>query len=761
MRLPSAVLLICVPSVPVLAAAQDAGIEHQPVSCLVAGRFPRLSACVPEPDGVANARVYFRAEGTGTWYHVIMSREAGCFSAALPKPKRDLLGRHVEYYVEADHRRLGSPRTAEYRAVVVPDEGACTGFVAKLAKAAPKAVFPALPAGFAAGGAASVGTAAIVGAGAAAAGGAAVAVGAAGGGDDGPPSTTAPPATEPTDSTIRPTTTTRPDSPTLALECSATPDSGPLPLTVRFDAGAVGVSVSPSFVWDFGDGSGATGSQVQHVYSAAGRYTATVTGTAGNATGTCARQVAAAVAPVATGRLSVKIGGGGSGSVSSSPSGLDCRAACSAPFPLDSEVALKASPQADSRFTGWSGACTTAGSVNGGGGECSVKITGDVAVEAEFERVLVPAQAFQLTVTREGTSGTVVRSSPPGIECGGDCDEKYPAGTRVSLGLVGVSAADFKEWAGDCSDSGPCSFVMDRDRNVTARFSGPPAPTTTTTTTTTMPPLVPLSVALAGQGNGRVTGAGINCPGTCAAGQAAGSTVTIQAQAGASSVFSGWQGDCFGQSANCTLTMSSARTARAVFDALYRLDVSIQGTGRVQSDSLINCPPTCTETRVDGAVVTLLAQTVAGGGAFQGWGGACAAMGTEQSCEVKMDRHQAVSARFDGISVPVRPAGSAWRSILDAPGARGTVRVGAQSFAVEPGERLFEHPPAEETVVEALVTAGRGGTWRFEAADAGAVEPGSLRVIAGEALSIGPASIAFRIGRDARVVFAYRTRSRP
>ena len=287
--------------------AQASGIEHQPVSCLVAGKFPRMSACVPEPEGVANARVYFRAEGTGTWYHVIMSRDAACFSASLPKPKRDLLGRHVEYYVEADHRRLGSPRTPEYQALVVPAEGSCQGFVAKLAKAAPSAVFPALPAGFAAGGA-SVGTAAIVGAGAAVAGGAA-AVGAASGGEEPAPSSTAAADADGSDHPPRgPRRRRSRRAPsTLALECSAAPDSGPLPLTVRFDVGATGVSVNPSFVWDFGDGTTATGSPAQHVYRDAGRFTATVTGSAGTATGSCARVISAAVA---TGRDRLPLGQG-------------------------------------------------------------------------------------------------------------------------------------------------------------------------------------------------------------------------------------------------------------------------------------------------------------------------------------------------------------------------------------------------------------------------------------------------------------------
>jgi len=274
-----------------------------------------------------------------------------------------------------------------------------------------------------------------------------------------------------------------------------------------------------------------------------------------------------------------------------------------------------------------------------------------------------------------------------------------------------------------------------------------------------MPASVALTVQLGGSGTGTVTGAGINCPGTCTAGQAAGSIVTIHAQAGASSVFSGWTGDCAGQSDNCTLTMSGARTARARFDALFRLDVTIQGTGRVRSDSLINCPGVCSETRVDGAVITLLAQ-ITTGGAFQGWEGPCTSDATPETCQVTMTQNRAVKAKFGGV-IPLTTPAVAWRTVLDAPGARGTVRTGALAFAVEPGERLLELPAAAETIVEAVVAGGRTGTWRFEATDAGAVEPGSLRVIAGDALSIGPASIAFRIGRDTRVVFAFRARARP
>lgn len=60
---------------------------------------------------------------------------------------------------------------------------------------------------------------------------------------------------------------------------TATPSSGPPPLSVNFDATA---STDPygsivAYTWNFGDGSSATGKTASHTYTAAARYTATLT----------------------------------------------------------------------------------------------------------------------------------------------------------------------------------------------------------------------------------------------------------------------------------------------------------------------------------------------------------------------------------------------------------------------------------------------------------------------------------------------------
>src|SRR5438094_2051788 len=62
--------------------------------------------------------------------------------------------------------------------------------------------------------------------------------------------------------------------------------------------------------------------------------------------------------------LSVTLAGGGSGTVVSNPSAINCPPTCSATFQPGSQVALTATPDTGFTFTGWIGACTGTGSCN-------------------------------------------------------------------------------------------------------------------------------------------------------------------------------------------------------------------------------------------------------------------------------------------------------------------------------------------------------------------------------------------------------------
>ena len=90
-------------------------------------------------------------------------------------------------------------------------------------------------------------------------------------------------------------------------------------------------------------------------------------------------------------RLYVYMAGTGQGTVTSSPSGIDCGSTCSSTFDLGSTVLLTAVPDSGSIFTGWSGGGCE------GGGVCSIKIDGDISVSAVFN---FEGQSADLAVTK-------------------------------------------------------------------------------------------------------------------------------------------------------------------------------------------------------------------------------------------------------------------------------------------------------------------------------------------------------------------------
>jgi hypothetical protein len=82
-------------------------------------------------------------------------------------------------------------------------------------------------------------------------------------------------------------------------------------------------------------------------------------------------------APATSFTLGVSKTGTGQGTLSSNPSGIDCGTTCSARFSAGASVTLTATPAPDSRFVGWSGACT-------GSGTCALTMDAAKAVTATF-----------------------------------------------------------------------------------------------------------------------------------------------------------------------------------------------------------------------------------------------------------------------------------------------------------------------------------------------------------------------------------------
>jgi hypothetical protein len=290
-------------------------------------------------------------------------------------------------------------------------------------------------------------------------------------------------------------------------------------------------------------------------------------------------------------------------------------------------------------------------------------------------------------------------------------------------------------------------------------------------------PTFPLTVSRQGAGSGIVTSAppGIDCGSTCTADYPQGTLVSLTAQPDASSLFVGWSGACSGAGA-CNVTMDAARTVSARFD-LRSFTLFVNKTpvlsilGSVKSTPAgINCGLLCASASasfLSGTVVTL---TTTSGllASFQGWSGDCTGTGP---CVLTMDGDKSVTANFGlllaGTSSHTDGGGGVdlglLRSVLKIPGVRGEVTLNGRTvlLAREGVGQVGLRAQPGNNLVEAWVREAAGsGLWRFEF-DPAAIEPGALRVLAGEPLALAPDSVTFRLtGRPGeRVSFAVRARA--
>src|SRR5690349_9904351 len=112
--------------------------------------------------------------------------------------------------------------------------------------------------------------------------------------------------------------------------------------------------------------------------------------------------------------LTVTKKGTATGTVTSSPAGIECGGKCSASFVKGTVVTLSATPGPGSEPVVWGGCESTAE------GKCVVTMSAAKSVTATFD-----LPAFQLTVKKAGAGTGTVTSSPAGIECGGVCSAPF------------------------------------------------------------------------------------------------------------------------------------------------------------------------------------------------------------------------------------------------------------------------------------------------------------------------------------------------
>ena len=277
--------LILTAVTPTIALSQGLEIDHKAVGCIVVGKYPKMNACFTPTANYAKGRVYFRPEGTPTWYYVDMKSDQPCVTGILPRPGKKLIGKHVEYYLEGQNRAYVPSRTEGYAPIVVKSAQECKKNipVAPFLNNATVAVFPSVPAGFVGGGIGTAAVVGIVGAGAAVATTAAVV---SSNNNDNTTTTIASSVnttTLPTVTTTLITTTTLVTkvnhAPNAVLRVKPDPPQGVGPLTVIFDmCGSSDPDPGDTlkYFFEFGDGNMTSGSSCveSHTYSASFREAA-------------------------------------------------------------------------------------------------------------------------------------------------------------------------------------------------------------------------------------------------------------------------------------------------------------------------------------------------------------------------------------------------------------------------------------------------------------------------------------------------------
>ncbi|MFV1984591.1 MAG: hypothetical protein ACC657_13695 [Thiohalomonadales bacterium] len=332
--------------------------------------------------------------------------------------------------------------------------------------------------------------------------------------------------------------------------------------------------------------------------------------------------------------LTVTLAGTGSGSVASTPKGINCSTAtCTAQYALDTIVTLTAIPASNNTFTGWGGSCTDSTAVT------TVTMSAAKTCIANFN-ISPGITLHNLSMTMLGGGQGRITSTPSDINCTtGTCTKDFAVNTVVTLTAAAANATSkFASWGGACNDTNPTTVItMSAAQACTATFDIVAATT------------YPLQIIKAGNGTGIVTSTppGINCGGTCNKTHNANTVVTLSATAAQGSTFAGWTGTGCGP----TITMIAARNCTAKFDLIPSSQFSLtvikagKGTGTVTSSPAgIICGATCIWYYNPGTGVSLT-PTANAGSTFVRWTGDCGQLGN-----INIGPNRTCTATFDLIS---------------------------------------------------------------------------------------------------------------
>jgi hypothetical protein len=153
-----------------------------------------------------------------------------------------------------------------------------------------------------------------------------------------------------------------------------------------------------------------------------------------------------------------------------------------------------------------------------------------------------------LAVTISGPGG--VSADVPGLDCAQSCTTTWNTSTRLGLTGVPRPGAKLVRWGGACRGASACTVEVASGATVSAVFA---------------PLVYRLTASVSGRGAVRSSRAGITCRPKCSAAFPSFVPVQLSATPAKGWRFRSWAGGCRGTKPRCTVPMTAATSARAVF----------------------------------------------------------------------------------------------------------------------------------------------------------------------------------------------------
>ncbi len=248
--------------------------------------------------------------------------------------------------------------------------------------------------------------------------------------------------------------------------------------------------------------------------------------------------------------------------------GIDCGTDCTeANLAANTQVTLTATPDTGYQFVNWGGACT------GTDPTTTVTLTADQTCAATFELIPPPA-GIALTLNKADVdkgriSGRLRGETATSLNCDNACQTasyNYPKDGVVIFIATADKGYEFKTWT--CTGS---SYTQDPATPNILKVTMTTATTCTANFDAIPGQLATLTVNLIGTGNGTVISnkAGLTCSGqSCTGTYVLGQKLTVTATPSVFATFLNWGGDCTGNNAKVSLTLTKDLTCTAQFQSI-------------------------------------------------------------------------------------------------------------------------------------------------------------------------------------------------